>query len=109
MTSNNPMANEWKVHTRGTFEEILENHETQILKQPLHIMYNILQQIAKRGLELDDPEINKLMVRLALYSFADPYSKDYNSEIVDMVMKGKSLKQIAKQWKTKQSKEQSEK
>jgi len=37
----------------------------------------ILQEVAARSLELNDPLLTALMCRLALYEQADPYSKEY--------------------------------
>ena len=38
-----------------------------VLKQPLRIFLGMLAELADRARELDDPELNALMIRLALY------------------------------------------
>ena len=39
-------------------------NETKIA---LNILQNILQELTKRAIELNDKELNKIMIRLALY------------------------------------------
>lgn len=60
----------WKVDTPSLLKEIMNNPCTEILKIPLNIFQGILTQIAIRAIELDDKELNKLMIRLALYDGA---------------------------------------
>jgi len=38
-----------------------------VLKVPLNIFQNLLGQVAQRAIEINDKELNKLMIRLALY------------------------------------------
>jgi len=60
----------WKVDTMSLLHEItnnalMKNHG--ILKVPLNTLRIILAQVAQRAIELNDKELNKLMIRLALY------------------------------------------
>ena len=87
---------EWQSHVRGLFDEIRQNPQCAIMDKPLRITYGILQQVAQRALELDDPKLNILMCRLAMYSFSDPYDKDYNGKVLAAVKSGKSLAKIQK-------------
>ena len=82
----------WKVHTTELFEEILSNKKVNApFGIPLKVLREILSEIAMRAIDLNDPELHKLMIRLTLYSFADPKSKDYNPEMVEQIM-GDDLK-----------------
>jgi hypothetical protein len=57
----------WKVDVPNLLQEIMSNEGTAILRIPLNIFQMILMQVAKRAIELNDKELNKLMIRLALY------------------------------------------
>ena len=72
----------WKCHIPRLFEEILKNEGTAILHKPLEITLHILGEVAERAIELDDPILHELMIRLTLYSCADPSSDDYDPERV---------------------------
>lgn len=76
---------EWKVNTAGLLNEVLMNPGTSILTKPLKIFSMILSEVGTRCAELNDPVLNYLMCRLAIYGEADQYSKDYNKAIVDKV------------------------
>jgi hypothetical protein len=76
----------WRIHLPSLFEEILNNPSTSILRIPLNILSNLLAEVAKRASEINDNQLNALMVRLTLYSVADPKSPDYDREIVEQVI-----------------------
>lgn len=73
----------WRVNTTSLLEEIVVNGGPgiAIMRIPLSIFKSILGEVAERALELNDPKLNALMCRLALYEQSDPYSKDYNPEL----------------------------
>ena len=71
---------DWKCHTPKLFEEVMNNPGAAILAIPLTILLRILGEIAQRAIELDDPQLHLLMLRLTLYSCADPLSKDYDPD-----------------------------
>jgi hypothetical protein len=72
----------WRVNTPGLLEEILSNDSAAILKIPLQIFGRLLSDVAERAAAINDPELNKLMMRLALYEVADPNSDKYDSQLV---------------------------
>ncbi len=78
-TENNKL--EWRCHTPRLFSEILLNPGCRILVQPLRILLSILGEVAQKAIELDDPHLHLLMLRLTLYSSADPESDDYDPDI----------------------------
>lgn len=77
---------EWRVHTARILEEVLSNKGTWALRIPLLTLDNLLRQVAVRAIELDDPALNKLMVRLTLYSVGDPYSPDFDQSVITAMM-----------------------
>jgi hypothetical protein len=77
---------QWKVYTPGLVREILSNDGTEILRMPLQIFMGILYKVAERASELNDPELNRLMLRLALYAIADPKSKSYDPKEVSRLL-----------------------
>lgn len=74
---------DWKCHLPQLFEEILSNKTAAILQIPLRITLNILGKVAARAIELNDPQLNILMLRLTLYSAADPSSEDYDPKAIE--------------------------
>lgn len=78
---------QWKVHTTALLKEISSNvgHNSQV-RIPLQILQNLLAQVAQRATELHDPILDRLMIRLTLYSVANPNEADYDAEIVVQIL-----------------------
>lgn len=76
----------WKVNTPQLLKEIQNNQSTAILRIPLQIFANILAELSERAIELNDTKLNGIMCRLALYDQADPYSENYNREMIEKVI-----------------------
>jgi hypothetical protein len=76
----------WKVHTPCLLDEILNNNETQMLRVPINILCKLLHAVAERASQINDPELNRLMLRLTLYEMADPNSKQYRPKIVNRLL-----------------------
>ena len=74
---------EWKVATYSLFKEIISNSQTAALKIPLNILLVLLKQVGQRAIELDDPQMNALMLRLGLYSISNPDDPEFNPELVE--------------------------
>jgi hypothetical protein len=79
----------WKVHTPGLFKLIIEDPHGWAFQIPLNIMLDLLRKVAQRATELNDPELNKLMIRLSLYSISNPEDPEYNPELVNQLLEGK--------------------
>lgn len=74
----------WKVNTPGLLKEITKNNQTAVLKIPLTIFGNLLAEVGERASEINDPKLNALMCRLAIYAESDPYDKEnFNQKLVD--------------------------
>lgn len=79
----------WRVNTPQLLREVLQNNETSILSKPLNIFGKILAEVGERASELNDPKLNALMCRLAIYEVADPYHKNYDAELTNKtIMEG---------------------
>ena len=79
----------WKVCTSGLMKEILTNVDKKgqsALRDPIIIFANLLIQVGQRATELNDPELNKLMIRLCIYSISDPNDPEYNPELVSKIL-----------------------
>jgi hypothetical protein len=76
----------WKIHTPKLLEEVLINPGMDIFRIPLQILANLLGEIAERAIVLDDSRLNALMIRLTLYSCADPIQEDYDPERCEKVI-----------------------
>lgn len=58
----------WSVHTPNLIREAVEGNPTaSILRMPCQIFLGLLADVAGRAIELDDPALNVLMIRLNLY------------------------------------------
>lgn len=64
-------AAQWSCHTPNLLTEALCNPGMSIMNVPFNIFGKILAQVAQRAIELDDPAMNILMLRLTLYEVAD--------------------------------------
>lgn len=83
---------DWKVNTPAFLKEIFDNYpgHANCLKAPANIFKDLLTTVAIRASELNDPVLNALMCRLALYGCADPYDKEnYDQLLTDSVLKNK--------------------
>jgi hypothetical protein len=77
----------WKVHTPRLFERVFESPGTWILRIPFLTLAKILDLVAIRCSELNDPILNKLMCDLTLYEIADPENENYNPKKVKEIEK----------------------
>lgn len=57
----------FRVDTPQLLNEIAQNNEIAILKVPLNILQHWLGRLTERAIELDDPELNIIMLSMALY------------------------------------------
>jgi hypothetical protein len=60
----------FRVHTMELLTEIADcglPRSMGVLKIPLNVFKNILAEVAQRATELNDPQLNILMLKLALY------------------------------------------
>lgn len=70
----------WTCHFPNLMKEILINVQPSCqaaLMWPLRITMNTIEAVAKRAIELDDPELNYLMMTLTLYQSAEPTDPSY--------------------------------
>jgi len=65
-------ALDWRCHTPNVLKEVLTNRGSEALRTPIAILGQLLFDVATRASELNDPALNLLMLRLALYSAGDP-------------------------------------
>ncbi len=69
---------QWKVHTAKLLQEIATNSGQPILVKPLQIFGDILHAVGERAAQLNDPVLNALMCRLAIYEIGDPASPKFD-------------------------------
>lgn len=63
-------------------KEMMINKEVTALKIPVVVFGDILKKVAQRAAEINDPKMNALMMKLALYECSNPDSKEYSHEVV---------------------------
>ena len=54
-------------HLPNLLKEVLNNRGTEILRIPINITMNLLGQLAQLAIEIDDPRLHIMMLRLGLY------------------------------------------
>ena len=82
------MEANWKVHTPNLLKEItFINPKSQPLARELEILGRLLYDVGVVASKLNNPELDKLMVRLTIYDIADPHSKNYNPDAIEDIMK----------------------
>ena len=65
---NMDISENWKVNTPQLLAEIVQcNPSAAIFAIPFHILKSILAELAAYGAKKNDPELNVLLLRLALY------------------------------------------
>ena len=76
----------WKAHLPDLLRVIDE--ETNF-HNPLtiRILKTMLSELAFRCSEINDPKLNAIMCRLALYEISDPYSKEYDAKLTEEIIK----------------------
>lgn len=77
----------WKIHFPALMEEIAKNSRQPALMVPIRLLRSTVAEVAQRASELNDPIMNELMSRLALYEVADPYSPSYDAKVVKQIEK----------------------
>ena len=61
----------FRVDTLALLVEITDNAlapKMGVLQKPINIFKNLLAEVAERAIQINDPELNILMLRLALYN-----------------------------------------
>jgi len=88
MEKSNAFDVGFRVDTMGLLNEICDcglDRRMGVLKQPMNIFKNILGEVAERAIELNDPRLNILMLKLALYEVAPneiPSAIEYQMDLI---------------------------
>lgn len=81
--STSPVLAEWRVHTPNLLKEVLNNPVAAMLAIPMNVLGKLLAAVGERASELNDRALNKLMLRLTIYSAADPESPEYDASVLE--------------------------
>lgn len=73
----------WCSHLRMLFDEILINEGTHVLHKPLQITINIIAEAAMYAASIKDEKMIGYFARLAIYTFSDPESKDFDKTLTN--------------------------
>ncbi len=74
----------WKIHTPMFLKEIVDNglrERMGVFFTPLNLFQRKLYELAELSQKINDPRLHLWFCEMTLYEQADPYSKDYDSEI----------------------------
>ena len=77
---------QWKVNSGSLIKQILDNPGTSVMVTPLNIFKNLLGQVGKEAARINDPKLNALMCRLAIYSISDPYDADFDADLTRSII-----------------------
>lgn len=80
----------WRVNMPGMLQEIGGNPEMSVMRQPLQILAQKMQAVAACAIRLNDPELNILMLELALYDLSRDgvqINTDYQSSMIEQQKK----------------------
>lgn len=61
------MKLEFDSNLPGLLEEVLNNQTCTVLRTPINITRNLLAELAQIAIELDNPKLHIMMLRLGLY------------------------------------------
>jgi len=71
----------WRCNTPGLLKESLENMDASsrngVLQKPFTILMHLLAELAETAIEVDDPRINCMMLRLGLYEHGIPNHPEF--------------------------------
>lgn len=62
-----PKKLEFDVHLPNLLKEVLNNQTCSILVTPINITRRLLAKLAELAIEIDDPRLHIMMLRLGLY------------------------------------------
>ena len=62
-----PEKLEFDVHLPNLLKEVLNNQTCSILVTPINITRRLLAKLAELAIEIDDPRLHIMMLRLGLY------------------------------------------
>lgn len=77
---------EFKVNTPGLLREIVLGSGQDIYRIPILILKGLLADVATRASEINDPEMDALMCKLALYEISNPESPEYDAQAVQLII-----------------------
>ena len=80
---------EFNCNLPGLLDEVLCNPSCSILLQPIRITKGILAELAQLAIELDDPRLHVMMLRLGLYDVP----ADKRVEEIKKLRRGKNAKE----------------
>lgn len=82
---------EFSVDTASLLNEIFDNalmENMGVLKVPINVFRNLLCQVSKRAIELNDPKLHILMLKLNLYEVNQNERIDIIENLEEQLKKG---------------------
>ena len=78
MSSQNTITEpHWRCHVPNLLKEVLEaNPNMWAMKMPFNILLQMLYDLGKIAERINDPELNAMMLRLAIFEQGDPDQAD---------------------------------
>jgi hypothetical protein len=77
----------FKVHAANLLREAVEGSKAgHAIAIPMQLLIALLAQVGQRAAELNDPKLNALMCRMAIYSISDPHSSDFDKKLTNQII-----------------------
>ena len=67
---------------------VFDTNEMGVWVRPIQQLAKIMDEIATRASELNDPKMNALMCRLGLYAISNPDDPEYDPEATRKIIEG---------------------
>mgnify|MGYP003677745285 CR=1 FL=1 len=91
------IANKVSVHTVRLLDEIQNNatrpKDMAALQIPFDYFRSLLHEVAQRCTEINDPVLDILMIKMTMYSVANPDMPDFDQEVVKQYLESDLCKE----------------
>lgn len=91
------IANKVSVHTVRLLDEIQNNatrpKDMAALQIPFDYFRALLHEVAQRCTEINDPVLDILMIKMTMYSVANPDMPDFDQEVVKQFLESDLCKE----------------
>jgi len=78
----------WRIHLSRMLDQLFDTNEMGVWVRPIQQLAKIMDEIATRASELNDPKMNALMCRLGLYAISNPDDPEYDPEATRTIIEG---------------------
>jgi len=78
----------WRIHLSRMLDQLFDTNKMGVWVRPIQQLAKIMDEVATRASELNDPKMNALMCRLGLYAISNPDDPEYDPEATRKIIEG---------------------